>query len=69
MSAYYMGVDLGGTKSHALIADETGRALALGKAGPGNHESVGYEQMTQVLQDITGQALAGAGIDRPDGSG
>jgi N-acetylglucosamine kinase-like BadF-type ATPase len=66
MSAYYMGVDLGGTKSHALIADETGRALSLGKAGPGNHESVGYEQMTQVLQDITGQALAGAGIDRQD---
>ena len=64
MSDYYLGIDLGGTKSHALIADESGNALSLGIAGPGNHETVGYEQMTQVLLDITGQALAGAGIDR-----
>jgi N-acetylglucosamine kinase-like BadF-type ATPase len=66
MGRYYLGVDLGGTKSHALIADENGHALALGRAGPGNHETIGYEQMTQVLLDITNQVLAGAGIDRQE---
>jgi N-acetylglucosamine kinase-like BadF-type ATPase len=64
MAGYYLGVDLGGTKSHALIADEQGRALALGKAGPGNHEVVGYEEMARVLGDITDQALSMAGINR-----
>ena len=64
MNGYYLGVDLGGTKSHALIADERGNALSLGVGGPGNHETVGYEQMTRVLVDITTQALDAAGISR-----
>jgi N-acetylglucosamine kinase-like BadF-type ATPase len=64
MSRYYLGVDLGGTKSHALIADECGRALGFGKAGSGNHETVGYEEMSRVLVEITNQALTGAGIER-----
>jgi N-acetylglucosamine kinase-like BadF-type ATPase len=66
MSRYYLGVDLGGTKSHALIAGEHGRALGLGKAGPGNHESVGFEEMSHVLVEITNQALTEAGIERSE---
>jgi len=64
MGGFYLGVDLGGTKSHALVADENGRALGLGKGGPGNHEGVGYEEMAHVLQEITGKALSEAGVDR-----
>ena len=64
MSEYYLGIDLGGTKSHALIADERGQAMGLGKAGPGNHETVGYEEMSRVLLEITNQALTEAAIER-----
>lgn len=61
---YFLGVDIGATKSHALIADESGRAAGFGQAGPGNHEVVGYEGLTAVLQDTVAQAEAAAGIRR-----
>jgi len=61
---YFLGVDIGGSKSHALIADETGRAVGFGDAGPGNHEVVGYEGLAAVLQDVAAQAEALAGIRR-----
>ena len=62
MTRYFLGVDIGATKSHALIADEEGRALGFGAGGPGNHEVVGYEGLREVLHSITHQALASAGI-------
>jgi N-acetylglucosamine kinase-like BadF-type ATPase len=62
MTSYFLGVDVGGTKSHALIADENGRVLGLGEAGPGNPEMVGYEGLAAVLQHITAEALHGAGV-------
>jgi len=61
---YFLGVDIGATKSHALIADGTGRAVGFGQAGPGNHEVVGYEGLRAVLQQVTAAALASAGIER-----
>ena len=69
MTRYFLGVDVGGTKSHALIADETGQALGFGQAGPGNHEVVGYAGLRQVLEDITAQAEAMAGIRRVEIAG
>jgi N-acetylglucosamine kinase-like BadF-type ATPase len=62
MTWYFLGVDIGGTKTHALVADETGRVLGFGERGPGNHQSVGYAGMRKVLHDATGQALAEAGL-------
>ena len=64
MARYFLGVDIGATKSHALIADECGKAIGFGRAGPGNHEVVGYEGLTAVLQDIVSQAEVMAGIRR-----
>ena len=61
---YFLGVDIGGTKSHALIADETGRVVGFGQAGPGNHEVVGYAGLQAVLGQITQEALASAQIRR-----
>ena len=63
MTRYFLGVDVGATKSHALIADDRGRALGFGKGGSGNPEGVGYDGLARVLQTITGEALAAAGID------
>jgi N-acetylglucosamine kinase-like BadF-type ATPase len=59
---YFLGVDAGGTKTHALVADETGQAVGFGLAGPGNWESVGYERLARNLLDITTQALEMAKI-------
>ncbi|MGB8643640.1 MAG: BadF/BadG/BcrA/BcrD ATPase family protein [Anaerolineae bacterium] len=61
---YFLGVDVGGTKTHALVADEHGHARGLGHAGPGNHEMVGWEGLEAVLGAATAEALARTGISR-----
>lgn len=68
---FFLGVDVGGSKSHALIADETGQCCGFGSSGPGNWEVVGYEGLTTVLTSITAQALktAGLGIEQIAGAG
>lgn len=62
MTRYFLGVDIGGTKSHALIADENGRAIGFGKGGAGNYEIVGWNGLQNTLHTITNQALASANI-------
>lgn len=64
MTAYFLGVDIGGTKSHALIADAAGRAVGFGEAGPGNYEDVGYDGLAATLATVTQRALADAGLRR-----
>jgi N-acetylglucosamine kinase-like BadF-type ATPase len=59
---YFLGVDVGGTKTHALIADEAGRALGFATGGPGNWEGVGYAGLTQVLLDVVGCATERANV-------
>jgi N-acetylglucosamine kinase-like BadF-type ATPase len=54
---YFLGIDCGGTKTHALLADEAGQAVGFGSGGPGNWESVGYDGLSRVLVDTTRQAL------------
>jgi N-acetylglucosamine kinase-like BadF-type ATPase len=54
---YFLGVDVGGTKTHALIADETGQAVGFGAAGTGSWEAIGYDGLTEVLLKVTAQAL------------
>src|SRR5262249_18929868 len=66
---YYLGADLGATKTHTLVVDETGRALGFGESGPGNHESVGYDGMFQSMQDGMEQALRAAGLKKEEITG
>ncbi|HSL31026.1 MAG TPA: BadF/BadG/BcrA/BcrD ATPase family protein [Anaerolineales bacterium] len=63
---YYLGADLGATKTHTLIVDESGRALGFGESGPGNHETVGYDGMFQSMYDGMEQALQTAGLKKED---
>ncbi len=60
----FLGVDIGNSKSHALIADETGRCIGFGSAGAGSWEAIGWQQAEVVLHDIVNQALAQAGLTR-----
>lgn len=66
MADYYLGVDIGNTKSLAVITDAAGRGLAIGKAGSGNHESIGEDGFAAVLNRIVDAAVSQAGIDRKD---
>jgi N-acetylglucosamine kinase-like BadF-type ATPase len=66
---YYLGADLGATKTHMLIADETGRAVGFGESGPGNHETVGYEGMFQAMHSGLEEALRTAGLRKADIAG
>jgi N-acetylglucosamine kinase-like BadF-type ATPase len=66
---YYLGADLGATKTHTLIVDETGRAVGFGVSGPGNHESVGYDGMFNSMQQGLEQALRTAGLSKADLTG
>jgi N-acetylglucosamine kinase-like BadF-type ATPase len=67
--SYFLGVDVGGTKTHALIADDNGLTVGFTHAGPGNWESVGYQGLTEVLTDVTSRALDMAHIRLEDISG
>ncbi len=64
MTNYFLGIDIGATKTHALIADEPGQVLGFGTAGPGNYESVGWDGYRAALQTATEDALVSAGIAR-----
>jgi N-acetylglucosamine kinase-like BadF-type ATPase len=61
-AALYLGIDAGGTKTHALIADGLGRVRGVGVAGPGNWEGVGLDGALATYREALGQALAEAGV-------
>jgi N-acetylglucosamine kinase-like BadF-type ATPase len=62
MKRTYLGVDVGATKTQALVADETGQAVGWGQGGPGNHEVAGYEGLSQSVCAAVEQALSAAGV-------
>jgi len=64
MLRFYLGLDVGATKTHALIADEAGRAVGFGEAGPGNPENVGYSGLTAVVTAALDRALQSASTTR-----
>lgn len=67
---YYVGADVGGTKTHLLLSDETGQVKGFAQAGPGNHEVVGYDGLIQVLSGALSIALpADISIDQIAGAG
>jgi N-acetylglucosamine kinase-like BadF-type ATPase len=71
MTHYFLGADVGSTKTHVVIADETGRVLGLGEGGAGNPDNVGYEGLRRTLEIVTHAALQQVGItiDQITGAG
>src|SRR5215208_1410480 len=68
---YFLGIDVGSSKTHALIADETGNCISFGNSGGGNHQGMGYERLTEVLQKsfLTASQLSGVRKDQIAGAG
>lgn len=60
---YFLGIDVGSSKTHALITDETGRCVGFGKAGGGNHQGVGYDGLEHVLMESFEGAKKMSGVD------
>jgi N-acetylglucosamine kinase-like BadF-type ATPase len=66
---YFLGADLGATKTHTLIVDETGIGVGFGESGPGNHETVGYDGMFEAMHSGMERALDAAGLTKADMAG
>jgi len=66
---YFLGLDVGSSKTHALIVDETGRCVGFGKSGGGNHQSVGYDRLETVLKESFEDAKQMSGVDKAEIAG
>ena len=66
---YFLGMDVGSSKTHALIVDETGRCVGFGKAGGGNHQGAGYDALENVVRESFAGARKMSGVDSADIAG
>src|SRR5688572_27942541 len=66
---YFLGIDVGSSKTHALIVDETGRCIGFGRSSGGNHQGVGYDGLTAVLQESFTRAREMSGVKTADITG
>jgi N-acetylglucosamine kinase-like BadF-type ATPase len=63
---HVLGIDAGGTKTRALLADEAGRVLGGSRGGGANLRTHGELEVEKVLHAVVEQAEAEAGV-RADG--
>ncbi len=61
---YFLGIDVGSSKTHALIVDEAGQCIGFGKSGGGNHQNTGYDGLANVLRESFKGALEMSGVDK-----
>lgn len=64
--ALTLGVDGGGTKTHAVVSDEKGRVVGEGLAGPSNPLRVGVSQAAASVREAFNRALSEAGARRSE---
>ncbi len=62
MPNFFLGIDVGGTKSLAWIVDETGQLIGVGQGGSAIHQGDDYDITAEVLNHITEEAIRSAGI-------
>ncbi|MUT65603.1 ATPase [Paenibacillus sp. NEAU-GSW1] len=61
----FLGIDAGGSKTHALLTDETGRVLGRGYGGNGNHQTAFAEAKTNI-DNACSEALQLASASKED---
>jgi len=61
-----LGVDGGGSKTHAAICDENGTLIGAGTAGPSNWETVGLRGAADSIGDAIERAMVGADLPRSE---
>lgn len=62
MKRYVLGIDGGGTKTQALIADEEGHVHGLGVGGPSNYDDVGTEKAKANIAETVQMARRQASL-------
>jgi N-acetylglucosamine kinase-like BadF-type ATPase len=62
--AYLLGVDIGNSKTHALIASLTGEVAGFAEIGCGSYEVLGPEGYAEALRTVIDLALADAGLTK-----
>ncbi len=62
--AYFLGVDVGGTKTHLVLADGSGHVVGFGASGPGNPDSVGHDGFASAVLDAYRMAVSDATIEK-----
>ena len=60
-----IGIDGGGTKTEAVLFDETGRVLGRRRTGPCNPNLLGFDASAALVKECVDALMAGGG--RPDG--
>lgn len=65
MPKYFLGVDGGQSSTTAMIGNETGRVLGVGRGGPSNHvrASEGRAKFISAIQSALNQACGQAGLE------
>lgn len=61
-----LGIDGGGTKTHAILVDLDGKILATAANGGANWERIGIEAVGKSLDELINEALSSAKISRED---
>lgn len=61
---YFLGIDVGASKTHALIVNEIGQCMGFGKSGGGNHQDFGYETTKFSLQESFAESLEMSGVNK-----
>lgn len=63
---YVLGIDQGGSKTHAIIADENGRILGMGKSYGACHSYSGLEAAMGAIREASDSAIQQSGLKRED---
>ena len=66
---YFLGIDVGSSKTHSLIVNESGQCVGFGKSGGGNHQNVGYEGTEHAMRESFEGALKMSAVDKADIAG
>ena len=66
MSKAILGIDGGGTKTHAILVDLDGKILATAANGGANWERIGLQAVGKSLDELISKAISNAKISRED---
>jgi len=66
---FLLGIDVGNSKTHALIADASGNVIGFTESGCGSYEVLGQEGYQIALREITNVVIQQAGITKSDIAG
>jgi N-acetylglucosamine kinase-like BadF-type ATPase len=66
---FLLGIDVGNSKTHTLIADLSGNLIGFAKSGCGSYEVLGPEGYQNALQKSTEKVIHQVGIQKSDIAG